>query len=157
MPRRIANTATVTSGLRELLLAYFDPGRWRIPGHFYPYEVALKSGGDVVVTSGRLANALERAGLPAGRFDNDGPDGGRAWLLGADDSLTEILDAHVAEMAQADFDELVVGRGPLSYEVDDYDPIARVELHRGWTAAIRANIGVSNNPADRLIHRYPAR
>jgi hypothetical protein len=34
---------------------------------------------------------------------------GRRGLLGADDVLTLIEDEHVAEMAQADFNELVRG------------------------------------------------
>ena len=33
---------------------------WRIPGHIYAQEVALKSGADVVVTSARLATARMR-------------------------------------------------------------------------------------------------
>jgi hypothetical protein len=103
--------------------------------------VALKAGGDVVVTSGRLANALEHAGQPADRFDDDGPDAGKVWLLGADDSLTLIEDHHVAEMEQDDFDELVDGAGPLRYRVGDaYDAVGAVERHRAWTAAIRASI-----------------
>ena len=57
----------------------------------------MKAGGDVVVSSGRLAGALEHAGQRADRFDDGGPDAGRAWLLGRDDTLTEIRDEHVAE------------------------------------------------------------
>jgi hypothetical protein len=44
-----------------------------IEGHIYPFEQALKSGGDVVVSSGRLAAALEHAGQPADRFDDGAP------------------------------------------------------------------------------------
>jgi hypothetical protein len=44
-------------------------------------------------------------------------------------------------MEQADFDEFVEGRGPLSYQAGDaYDHAAAVERHRAWTAAIRASI-----------------
>jgi hypothetical protein len=101
----------------------------------------LRSGGDVVISSGKLAAALELAGLPADRFDDGGVDAGRAWLLGADDSLTLIEDHHVADMQQRDFDELVRGTGPFEYQVGDaYDPQAAVEQHRAWTAAIRAGI-----------------
>jgi hypothetical protein len=135
-------TARKTDGQwRWLLIAQWDNTmqRWRIPGHIYPVEQALKSGADVVVTSGRLARALEFAGLPADRFDDGGPDAGKPWLLRADDTLTEILDAHVAEMDQGDFDELVEGLGPLSG--DACDPVAAVEQHRAWTAAIRDRIG----------------
>ena len=130
--------------LRDALIARRDRDmeRWRIPGHVYPYEQALKSGADVVVSSGRLAEALAHAGQPADRFDDGGPEAGRAWLLGADDSLTEIRDEHVAEMAQADFDELVDGTGPLRRRVDDaYEPQAAVARYRAWTAAIRAAMG----------------
>jgi len=75
-------------------------------------------------------------------FDDGGPDAGKVWLLGADDTLTLIEDRHVAEMAQCDFDELVDGTGPLRHRVGDaYDPWAAVERHRAWTVAIRARIG----------------
>jgi hypothetical protein len=143
---RVRRTAPRADGaeLRRVLIAQWDHTmqRWRIPGHRYPYEQALKAGADVLVTSGRLAAALEHAELPADRFDDGGPDAGRVWLLGADDSLTLIRDEHVAEMDQRDFDELVYGTGPLRYQVGDaYDPLAEVEQHRAWTAAIRARIG----------------
>ena len=62
--------------------------------------------------------------------------------MGADDTLTEIRDEHVADWEQPDFDELVRGTGPLQYRVGDaYDPAAAVERHAAWTAAIRAAIG----------------
>ena len=130
--------------LRNMLIARRDRDmeRWRIPGHVYPYEIALKSGADVVVSSGRLAAALAHAGQPADRFDDGGPDADKVWLLGADDRLTEIRDEHVAEMTQADFDELVDGTGRLRRRVGDaYEPQAAVERHRAWTAAIRAAMG----------------
>jgi hypothetical protein len=114
---------------------------WRIPGHLYPFEEFLKAGGDVVVSSGRLAAALEHAGHVADRFDDGGPDAGKPWLLGADDTLTEIRDEHISDMEQADFDELVRGTGPFGYEAGDaYDPAAAVERHAAWTAEIRARI-----------------
>jgi hypothetical protein len=110
--------------------------------HLYPQEQFLRSGADVVVSSGRLAAALEHAGLQADRFDDGGPDAGKPWLLGADDTLTEIRDEHVADMAQSDFDELVGSHGPERWRVGDaYDPAAAVERHAEWTAAIRARIG----------------
>jgi hypothetical protein len=130
--------------LRDALIARRDRDmeRWRIQGHVYPYEELLKSGCDVVVSSERLARALAHAGQAADRFDYDGPDADKAWLLGADDRLTEIRDEHVAKMAQADFDELVDGTGPLRRRVGDtYDPHAAVERHRAWTAEIRAAMG----------------
>ncbi len=67
----------------------------------------------------------------------------RVWLLGADDSLTLIRDEHVADMDQADFDELVRGTGLRSGHrvCDTYDSHAAVERHRAWTAAIRAAMG----------------
>jgi hypothetical protein len=134
--------------VRDMLVRRWDDrmARWRIPGHPYPYEIALKAGGDVVVSSVRLADALTHAGQPADRFDasplHAGPDAHKAWLLGADDSLTEIRDEHVAEMAQADFDALVEGLGASRWrDGDAYDPCAAVERHAAWTAAIRARIG----------------
>jgi hypothetical protein len=114
---------------------------WRIEGHLYPFEEALKAGGDVVVSSGRLDGALEHAAMPADRFDAGGPDAAMPWLLGADDTLTEIRDEHVAEMEQRDFDELVEGLGPSRTVAGDaYDPVAAVERHAVWTAAIRAAV-----------------
>jgi hypothetical protein len=128
--------------LRDMLIAQWDNTmrQWRIPDHLYPYEQALKAGADVVVTSGRLARALTHAGLPADRFDDDGPDAGKPWLLGADDTLTEIRDEHVAEMEQREFDELVEGLGPSRTLAGNDDPRGAVERHAGWTAAIRASI-----------------
>jgi hypothetical protein len=38
----------------------------------------------------QLAGALEYAGLPADRFDDDGPGGGRAWVLCRGDTLALI-------------------------------------------------------------------
>jgi hypothetical protein len=130
--------------LRDMLVAHWDyrMERWRIEGHLYPYEIALKSGDDVVVSSGRLADALRHAGQAADRFDDDLADAGKVWLLGADDSLTEIRDEHVAAMDQRDFDALVDGTGPLRRRVGDIrDPHAAVAQHAAWTAAIRARIG----------------
>ena len=129
--------------LRELLIRHWDHRmqRWRISGHVYPFEQALKAGADVVVSSGRLAGALEHTGLRVDRFGDYGPDAGKAWLLGADDKLTLIEDHHVAEMDQRDFDELVEGHGPQLWRVGDaYDPAAAVEQHATWTAAIQASI-----------------
>jgi hypothetical protein len=66
--------------LRGLLIAQRDDcmQHWRIGGHVYPFEAALKSGADVVVSSGRLAVALDHAGHAAGRFDAVGADAGQA-------------------------------------------------------------------------------
>jgi hypothetical protein len=59
------------------------------------------------------------------------PEAGKPWLLGADATLTEIRDEHVAEMDQCDFDELVAGLGPSrTLAGDDYDPHTAVERHR---------------------------
>ena len=130
--------------LRDLLVAHWDHKmvRWRIDGHRYPYEQALKSGADVVVDAGRLADALRHAGQAADRFEDGGPDAGRVWLLGADDVLSLIEDHHVAETDQADFDELLAGTGPLRHRVGDaYDPAAAVAQHAAWTATIRTRIG----------------
>ncbi|MCW2651244.1 MAG: hypothetical protein JWR32_2220 [Mycobacterium sp.] len=126
---------------RGLLIAKHDDfmQHWRIKGHRYPFEEFLKSGADVVVSSGQLAAALEHAGYPCDRFDDGGPDAGRAWLLGADDSLTVIEDHHVAEMEQRDFDELVDGTG-LRWRVDDAYAAAAVGRHAEWTRQIRASI-----------------
>jgi hypothetical protein len=137
-PRRRRRGATP---LRDLLCAHWDHRmeRWRIEGHLYPYEIALKSGGDVVVSSGRLADALRHAGQATDRFEDDGADAGKVWLLGDDDSLTEIRDEHVAAMDQRDFDALVDGTGPLRRRAGDVkDPHAGVVQHAAWTAAIRA-------------------
>jgi len=54
-----------------------------------------------VVSSGRLAGALLHAGQPCQRFPDGGADAGKAWLLGADDTLTEIRDEHVADWSSA--------------------------------------------------------
>jgi hypothetical protein len=135
--------------LRAMLISRWDETmqRWRIPGHPYGLEQALKSGADVVVTSGRLAAALELAGLPCDRFDTGGPDSCKPWLLGADDTLSEIRDEHVADMAQEDFDELVEGRGPSkTLAGSSYDPQAVVEKHRDWTAAIRGKLDTRRRP-----------
>jgi hypothetical protein len=119
---------------------------WRIPDHLYPYEQALKGGVDVVVSSARLAAALEHAGQPADRFDETplvaGPDAGKAWLLAADDTLSEIGDELVAELEQRVFDELVEGLGTsrtLAWDADD--PRAAVAAYAALTAAIRARMG----------------
>jgi hypothetical protein len=142
-PGAPARRRAAATPLRDMLVRRWDHQmqRWRIEGHPYPYEEFLKSGSDVVVSSGRLAAALEHAGLPADRFDDGGPDAGKPWLLGADDTLTEIRDEHVADMEQRDFDELVEGHGPQRWRVGDaYDPAAAVERHAEWTAAIEASI-----------------
>ena len=134
--------------LRNILTARWDHrmARWRIPGHPYPYEEFLKSGADVVVSSGRLADALQHAGQPCERFDDSplhaGPDADKAWLLGADDTLTEIRDEHVADLGQREFDELVAGLGTsrtLAWDADD--PQAAVAAYAASTAAIRAAMG----------------
>jgi hypothetical protein len=134
--------------LRDMLARRWDDrmARWRIPAHRYPYEEFLKSGVDVVVSSARLADALQHAGQPADRFDagplSAGPDAHKTWVLGADDSLTEIRDEHVAELEQREFDELVEGLGTsrtLARDVDD--PRAAVAAYAALTAAIRAKIG----------------
>jgi hypothetical protein len=139
--------------LRDALIARHehDMERWRIQGHVYPCEEFLKSGCDVVVSSKRLARALAHAGEAADRFDYDGPDADKVWLLGADDRLTEIRDEHVAEMAQADFDELVEGIGPLRRRVGDVcDPHAAVERHgRG-----RRRSGPGSASGDRSTGRW---
>jgi hypothetical protein len=126
--------------LRDILAARWDNrmARWRIAGHRYPYEIALRSGGDVVVSSARLADALQYAGQPYERFDatplSAGPDAHKAWLLGADDTLTEIRDEHVADLEQREFDELVEGLG-------SDDPQAAVADYAALTAAIRDAMG----------------
>jgi hypothetical protein len=135
--------------LRELLTARWDHQMqyWRIEGHMYPYELALKAGSDLVVSSARIADALRHAGQPADRFDGGGaltagPDAFKTWLLGADDTLTEIRDEHVADMEQREFDELVEGLGTsrtLAWDADD--PQAAVVAYAALTAAIRAKIG----------------
>jgi hypothetical protein len=97
----------------------------------------------------RLASGPARRSrslLPCERFDasplHAGPDAHKAWLLGADDSLTEIRDEHVAEMEQREFDELVEGLGTsrtLAWDADD--PQAAVTAYAALTAAIKARIG----------------
>jgi hypothetical protein len=130
--------------LRHPLIALWDHRmrRWRIEGHIYPVETFLKSGADLVVSSGRLADALRHAGQPADRFDDGGVDAGLVWLLGADDTLTLIRDEHLAEMEQREFDELVEGLGTsrtLAWDADD--PQAAVAAYAALTAAIRAKMG----------------
>jgi hypothetical protein len=73
MGRRVSRRA---GRWRDLLTTLWDHRmqHWRIEGHVYPFEEALKAGGDVVVSSGRLAAALEHAGQRADRFDDGGPD-----------------------------------------------------------------------------------
>src|SRR5271163_3141253 len=116
--------------LRDLLVAHWDHKMtyWRIEGHPYPFEQALKSGADVVVDADRL--------------DNGGADAGRVWLLGADDTLTLIDDRHVADLGQREFDELVAGLGTsrtLAWDADD--PQAAVAAYAALTAAIRVAMG----------------
>jgi hypothetical protein len=55
--------------------------------------------------------------------------------LGADDTLTEIRDDHVADLEQREFDELVEGLGTSD------DPQAAVAAYAALTAAIRAAMG----------------
>ena len=115
--------------------------RWRIQGHLYPFEEFLRSGADVVVGSGRLADALAHAGLHEGRFGHDGPDADRVWLLGADDTLALIEDHHVADMEQREFDALVEGLGASRWRCGGaYDPAAAVERHAEWTRQISVAI-----------------
>jgi hypothetical protein len=135
--------------LRDMLIADWDHSmeHCRIPDHAYPYEIALRSGGDVVVSSGRIADALRHAGQPCDRFDGGGvivagPDAFKVWLLGADDALSLIEDHHVAELGQREFDELVEGLGTsrtLAWDADD--PQAAVAAYAALTAAIRAAMG----------------
>jgi hypothetical protein len=132
--RKVADWRGLLIGLWDHRMAY-----WRISGHLYPQEQALRSGADVVISSRELAAALEHAGHGADRFDDGGPDAGKPWILGADDTLTEIRDEHVADMEQADFDELVDGTG-LRWRVDDAYEAAAVGRHAAWTAAIRASV-----------------
>jgi hypothetical protein len=123
--------------------------QWRIPDHVYPFEIALRSGADVVVSSERLADALRHASQPADadRFDGGGAivagaNAGRVWLLGADDALSLIEDHHIAELDQRQFDELVDGLGTsrtLAWRADD--PQAAVVAYAALTAEIRAAIG----------------
>jgi hypothetical protein len=78
-------------------------------------------------------------GLATDRFDDGGPDAGKPWSLGADDTLTEIRDEHAAEMDQADFDDLVEGLGPSrTLAGDDHDPHAAVARHAAWTVRVIA-------------------
>jgi hypothetical protein len=91
--------------------------------------------------------------MPADRFDDGGPDAGKPWLLGADDTLTEIRDEHVAQMEQREFDELVEGLGPSrTLAGEDYDPHGAVERHAAWTAAIQAAM-----PTNDGLRRYRAK
>lgn len=101
---------------RGLLVELWDHRmqRWCIEGHLYPFEEALKSGADVVISSGRLAAALEHAGHAADRFDDGGPDAGKPWLLRADGSLTEIRDQHVADMRSPILTSLSPGRPAMA-------------------------------------------
>ena len=148
-PARKRTRTRGATPLRDMLTARWDHQMqyWRIPGHLYPYELALKAGSDLVVSSGRIAAALRHAGQPADRFDGggaltDGPDAYKTWLWGADDSLTLIEDHHVAEMDQREFDELVEGLGTertLAWDADD--PQAAVAAYAALTAAIRARTG----------------
>lgn len=143
-PYRAPRCRAGATPVRDALVALWDHRMryWRIDGHVYPQEQFLQTGADVLITSGRLADALAHAGQPTERFDDAGPDADKVWLLGADDTLTEIRDEHVEAMPQADFDELVDGTGPLRHRVGGaYNPQAAVERHRALTAAIRARIG----------------
>ncbi len=92
MPRRMSNTATTTTGLRDLLieaeLRKYGPGsRWHLPGHHYPVLEALRAREPVVVSSHRLGAVLSAAGLPHAQFS------GRAecyFMLDGRGSLTEV-------------------------------------------------------------------
>jgi hypothetical protein len=111
-----------------------------------PLRASVEAGADVVVSSGRLAGVLRHAGRPCERFDDRpfgvGPNADKAWLLGADDTLTEIRDEHVADWEQREFDELVEGLGTsrtLAWDADD--PQAAVAAYAALTATIRAKMG----------------
>jgi len=92
MPRRMSNTTTTTTGLRDLLieaeLEKYGPGsRWHIPGRRYEVLEALRGGEVVVVSSHRLGAVLSEAGLPHSQFS------GRPevfFMLDERDQLTEV-------------------------------------------------------------------
>jgi hypothetical protein len=155
----LAGAVGVTKGTRRkvadwrgLLIAQRDDfmQHWCMPGHLYPFEVALTAGGDVVVGSGRLAAALEQAGLPADRFDTGGPDAGKPCLRGADDRLTEIRDEHAANLEQREFDELVEGLGTGSADGPRLSaPGVLISSRRGVCKATCA-VRLATNPPLRL-------
>ncbi|BCQ07718.1 hypothetical protein JMUB5695_01139 [Mycobacterium heckeshornense] len=81
-----------TSGLRELLIAGHEPSwqRWRIPGRACDFELDLKAGRPVVVSSAQLLAALMRAGLPHREFALGGQHHGGAFVLDEHDRLVEL-------------------------------------------------------------------
>ncbi len=85
MPRRAQQA--VTTGIRALLIAEWDHSmrRWRVPGHVYVYEEALKSGRPVVVSAARVMKAFMHADMPGDRWGWGGVDYGKIFLLDGDE------------------------------------------------------------------------
>ncbi|WP_155946648.1 hypothetical protein [Mycobacterium sp. URHD0025] len=104
MPRRDGRAGIAgISGIRALLVAEWDQGmkRWRIPGHIYEYEEALKGGRPVVISTDRLLSAFTLAGLPANRFGFGGVDHGKWFRLNGD----ELCEWHGPADEEAVIDE----------------------------------------------------
>ena len=103
MGRKRTGALRNADGLRELLVAEWEASmaRWRIPGHVYAYEEALKAGRPVVVTSTRLLSAFMFAGLPANRFGFGGVDYEKQFLLDGD----ELSEWHGPADGQVPIDE----------------------------------------------------
>ncbi|WP_353371122.1 hypothetical protein [Mycobacterium sp.] len=65
----------------------------RVPGRGSGFRDMRQAAGASMLTIAdlsQLAGALEYAGLPADRFDDGGPGGGRAWVLCRGDTLALI-------------------------------------------------------------------
>ena len=102
MPRRSRSNTAAAEGLRELLIAEADAGRerWRQPRAWdWPglnrglpmldWELDLRAGRAVVVSSTQLMCALGRAGLPYDRFGYGGADWRKVFVLDEFGGLTE--------------------------------------------------------------------
>lgn len=87
-------TRAKSEGLRLQLLADYRRSleRWRIPGKVYDKEVALESGGSVVVDAPAVMCALQHLGLPCGDYTYDGKHGQKLFLLDEFDGLTEYVE-----------------------------------------------------------------
>jgi hypothetical protein len=88
MPRQMSSS----TGLRRLLIEAHQESwdRWRVPGMMSDFELDLKAGRPVVVSSAQILSALMRAGLPYRDFAYGGSAWGKTFVLDERDELSEL-------------------------------------------------------------------